>query len=112
MNQHANIDLENRYNVFLDQSPIEMKMVLNEMKKGTYKIKQYHLNRQYGSSFDKWVDMGAPEHLSEEEINYLIHSSVPKLQISEVRIEEEYILTTTLEAHEVQLFEIIPQKSL
>ncbi|WP_160720535.1 GH39 family glycosyl hydrolase [Bacillus sp. USDA818B3_A] len=112
MNQHANIDLENRYNVFLNQSPIEIKMVLNEFKKGTYKIKQYQLNRQHGSSFDKWVEMGAPEHMSEEEISYLIHSSVPKLQVSEVRIEENYIITATLEAHEVQLFEIIPQKHL
>jgi xylan 1,4-beta-xylosidase len=112
MNQHANIDLENRYNVFLNQNPIEMKFFMNELKKGTYKVRQYQLNRQYGSSFDKWVEMGAPELMNQEDIDYLIHSSIPKLKISEVRIEEDYILSTILGAHEVQLFEIVPQRTL
>ncbi|MCM3725776.1 helix-turn-helix domain-containing protein [Neobacillus cucumis] len=112
MNQHANIDLENRYNVFLNQNPIEMKFILNELKKGTYKVKQYQLNRDNGSSFDKWVEMGAPQNMSTEEISYLKNSSVPRLQISDVRIEENYILTANLEPHEVQLYEIIPQKTL
>ncbi|MBT2654025.1 helix-turn-helix domain-containing protein [Bacillus sp. ISL-18] len=112
MNQHANIDLENRYNVFLNQNPIEMKFIMNELKKGTYKVRQYQLNRQHGSSFDQWVEMGAPELMNQEDIDYLIHSSIPKLQISEVRIEEDYILSTILGAHEVQLFEIVPQRTL
>ena len=112
MNQHANIDLENRYNVFLEQSPIELKFILNDLEKGTYKVRKYQLNRQHGSSYDKWVEMGAPKQLTSEEISYLKASSLPKLQIGEVRIEEDYILTANLEPHEVQLYEIIPQKTL
>ncbi|MEH7117794.1 helix-turn-helix domain-containing protein [Neobacillus vireti] len=112
MNQHANIDLENRYNVFLEQSPIELKFFLIDLKKGIYKVRQYQLNRKNGSSFDKWVEMGAPKQLTSEEISYLKASCLPKLQISEVRIEEDYILTANLEPHEVQLYEIIPQKTL
>ena len=112
MNQHANIDLENRYNVFLNHDPMEMKFILSDLKKGTYKVKQYQLNRKNGSSFDKWVEMGAPQTLSTEEISYLKNSCVPRLQLSDVRIEEDYILTSNLDPHEVQLYEIIPQKTL
>ncbi|MDR4946068.1 GH39 family glycosyl hydrolase [Neobacillus cucumis] len=112
MNQNANIDLQNRYNVFLDHNPIEMKFILNDLKKGTYKVKQYRLNRLNGSSFDTWVKMGAPNQMGADEISYLKDASVPGLHISEVRIEEDYILTANLEPHEVQLYEIIPQKTL
>ncbi|WP_462409543.1 GH39 family glycosyl hydrolase [Neobacillus sp. Marseille-QA0830] len=109
MNQHANIDLQNRYNVFLNEQPVEMKFMINGLEKGFYKLKQYQLNRQNGSSYDKWVEMGAPQTLGTEEVSYLQTSSHPRLQISEIRIEEDYILTTQLAPHEVQLFEMIPQ---
>jgi len=111
MNQHANIDFKNRYDVFLNHHSVEIKFILNELKKGTYKVTQYRLNRQHGSSFDNWVEMGALHNLNKEEMIYLKNSSLPRIQISEVRIEEDYILTANLEPHEVQLYEIIPQRT-
>lgn len=112
MNQHANIDMENRYNVFLDRDDVRMRLVLSGLDKGTYKIKQHQLNRENGSAYDKWVEMGAPQQLNSEDINYLSYTSVPKKHISEVRIEEEFVLGTTLKPHEVQLYEIILQRNV
>jgi xylan 1,4-beta-xylosidase len=112
MNQHANIDSKNRYNVFLDRDDIQVKLTLSGLEKGTYRIKQHQLNRDHGSAFDKWVEMGAPEILSPEDINYLTYTSVPKKHISEVRIENDCILNTILQPHEVQLYEILPQRKL
>jgi xylan 1,4-beta-xylosidase len=112
MNQHANIDIKNRYNVFLDRDNIQVKLTLSGIEKGTYKINQHQLNRDYGSAFDKWIEMGAPESLSLDDINYLKFSSIPKKHISEVRIENDFVLNAILQPHEVQLFEILPQRKL
>lgn len=112
MNQHANIDIKDRYNVFLDRDDIQLKLILSGLEKGTYKVKMHRLNRENGSAFDKWVEMGAPGSLSPEDINYLKFSSVPKKHISEVRIENDFILNTILQPHEVQLYEILPQRTL
>lgn len=112
MNQHANIDIKNRYKVFLDRDEIQLKLILSGLEKGSYKIKQHRLNRENGSAFDKWVEMGAPESLSPEEINYLRYSSIPNRHFSDVRIENDFILNTNLQPHEVQLYEILPQRTL
>jgi xylan 1,4-beta-xylosidase len=112
MNQHANIDSKNRYNVFLNRDDIQIKLTLSGMEKGTYRINQHQLNRDHGSAFDKWVEMGTPESLSPEDINYLTYSCVPKRHISEVRIENDFNLNTILQPHEVQLYEILAQRKL
>jgi xylan 1,4-beta-xylosidase len=112
MNQHANIDIKNRYSVFLNRDDIQMKLILNGLDKGAYKIKQHKLNREHGSAFDKWVEMGAPGQMNLEEINYLKNSSIPKKYVSEVRVEDDLIVKAILEPHEVHLYEIIPQRPL
>jgi xylan 1,4-beta-xylosidase len=112
MNQHANIDIKNRYNVFLDRDNIQVKLTLSGIEKGTYKINQHQLNRDNGSAFDKWIEMGAPESLSPDDLNYLKFSSIPKKHISEVRIENDFVVNAILQPHEVQLLEILPQRKL
>ena len=104
--------MENRYNVFLDRNDVRMRLILSGLDKGIYKIKQHQLSRENGSAYDKWIEMGAPQQLNSEEINYLSNSSIPKQHISEVRIEENFVVGTTLKPHEVQLYEIIPQRTL
>jgi xylan 1,4-beta-xylosidase len=111
MNQHANIDRTDRYNVFLNKDSIQMKLTLNGIEKGNYIVKQNQLNRKNGSAFDKWVEMGAPEQMNIEEMEYLRSSSVPKKLVKEIRMEEGYIIEETLQPHEVQLIEIVQQKT-
>lgn len=110
MNQHANIDLTNRYNVFLDTDDIRITLNVGGLEKGSYKVKQQKLNRENGSGFDGWVGMGAPSRMDQEEIEYLKRSTVPKKLVREVRVEEDFIIEETLQPHEVQFIEIIPQR--
>jgi xylan 1,4-beta-xylosidase len=112
MNQHANIVMENRYNVFLDRDDVRMKLTLTGIDNGIYQIKQHQLNREHGSAFDKWVKMGAPEYLGNDEVNYLRYASIPKIHISEVRSEGVVSLASILQPHEVQLIEIIPKRKV
>ena len=86
-----------------------MKFTLNGLSKRTHWLRHYQLNRHNGSAYDKWVQMRAPKKLNSEEIQYLKGASRPKMHISEVRVEDDYILTASLEPHEVQLFEIFPR---
>lgn len=112
MNQHANINLTDRYKVFLDKDDIRMTLQVTGLDRGFYKIMQHKINRENGSSFDQWVEMGAPIRMDEEAVEYLKHSSIPKKHIREVRVEGELIIEETLQPHEVQLIEIFPQRTL
>jgi xylan 1,4-beta-xylosidase len=112
MNQHANINLSDRYNVFLDKDDIRMNLQVLGLEKGIYKVKQHKISRENGSSFDQWVEMGAPIRMDEQEVEYLKNSSVPKKYVREVRVDGELILEETLQPHEVRLIEILPQKPL
>ncbi|MGG7622108.1 GH39 family glycosyl hydrolase [Bacillus coreaensis] len=112
MNQHAKIDLTDRYKVFLDKDDIRMTLYVGGLDKGIYIVNQHKINRGNGSSFDQWVEMGAPIRMDEEAVEYLKHSSIPKKHIREVSVEGEFIIEETLQPHEVQLIEIIPQRTL
>ncbi|WP_066056763.1 GH39 family glycosyl hydrolase [Robertmurraya korlensis] len=112
MNQHANINLIDRYKVFLDKDDLRMTLQVTGLDKGFYKIKQHKINRESGSSYDQWVEMGAPIQMDKEEVDYLMHSSVPNKFIREVKVDGELILEETLQPHEVQLIEIFPQRTL
>ena len=68
-----------RYTPFEPLQKRDFELRLQDIGDGEWQIKEYTLNRQSGSSFDKWVDMGAMPLESEEEIDLLKGYSMPML---------------------------------
>ena len=64
------------------------------------------MNRKQGSSYDAWVDIGAPQHLDTDTMNYLKGKAQPGIHIELVTVEDRYTILTTLQPHEVQFIEI------
>ena len=58
------------------------------------------ITRKHGASYDKWVEMGAPESLTAEDIAYLKESS-PLRQVQVLNVENGTVIGTTLKPHEV-----------
>jgi xylan 1,4-beta-xylosidase len=110
MNFNTNISLEQRYDVFINTYNKEFTFTLKGLESGTYSIKRHVLNQQYGSAFDRWVDMGAPKTLTAEETLYLKHISIPNQHMSEVSIEGSLVITADLAPHEVRLYEVVPKR--
>ncbi|MEV5027095.1 GH39 family glycosyl hydrolase [Paenibacillus sp. LPE1-1-1.1] len=102
------IDETNRYNGFKDEKVLKMAFELKAIANGKYRMITHRINRKHGSSYDKWVEMGAPEPLSAEDIEYIKTASVPERSVQTVEAEHGFTFDTVLEPHAVALIELIP----
>lgn len=103
------ISRTNRYDVFEEAGAIELTLELTDLHPGMYTLKRYTLNRQNGSVFDLWVQMGAPHSIDADILDYLKHASCPQLTFEQVEITGTYTYTlvSKLSPHEVQLVELM-----
>lgn len=108
--QYENLDFSkinplDRYTVF-DEHNTKFYINLKGIT-GNYKIEQYIVNKESGSSFDAWVEMGHPEYPSLDQIEYLKARSVPKIVCEERNIIDKFEETFTLLPHEIRLVKLI-----
>lgn len=102
-----NVTFLERYNAFVDPSPMDFDMFLVNSENGTYTLTEYIVNRESGSAFDEWVRMGAISLEKEEEINTLKGRSMPKIYKTNIEVNNKRInYYAKLEPHEIRLVEI------
>lgn len=102
----SKITQEDRYKVFKNDNSKEFNFVLENIDSGNYEIKEYRVNRNHGSSFDAWVEMGAPKYLEQEELEYLKSKSYPSYIRKNENIKNSYEISKILQPHEIVLIEI------
>lgn len=66
-----------RYTLFSPEQLMDFHITINNVKSGKYLVRETVLNRNSGSAFDKWVQSGAIEIDSEQELSSLLAQSVP-----------------------------------
>lgn len=101
------ISRTNRYDVFEEDGAIELTLELTDLHPGMYTLKRHTINRQYGSAFDLWVQMGAPHPIDADTLDYLKQASCPQLAFEQIEITGTYSLVSKLSPHEVQLMELM-----
>ena len=102
-----NVTFLERYNAFVDPSPMDFDLILTNTENGTYTLSEHVVNRQSGSAFDEWVRMGAVALQTEEEINTLKGRSMPKINKTHMEVNNKRInYYAKLEPHEIRLIEI------
>ncbi len=105
------LSLTSRDGVFPNGCDLEVSLTLTHLPDGLYRVRETILNRQHGSCFDRWVDMGAPE-LGESEAEWLRQNSQPALRIYQTTATQEALsYSATLAPHEVRLVEVSPAGS-
>ncbi len=67
----------NRYTPFSDFSQAEVSLQLRDLNDGRCRITESFVNRKAGSSYDAWVELGAPDELTPYDTEYLKARSVP-----------------------------------
>jgi len=102
------INATSRYNGFKDEKTLRLELGLKGLPIGKYKLVTHTIDRQHGSSYDKWVEMGAPESLTAEDTTYLKESSHPRRHVQFLDVEDGMILISILEPHGVELIELTP----
>ena len=99
-----------RYSIYENKAPKNIYVNVKNIC-GYYKIVKYELNRENGSVFDEWVNMGAPENMTEEEIKYLNGKSRPKVSIEYMDIDGEYSYEVYIPVHGVVLITLQKQEN-
>lgn len=103
----SGISEKDRYNVFDLKEQISLEFTLHNLS-GNYKYTHYQLDRKHGSVFDEWLEMGAPESPSIEEINYLQKRSGPVIRTEHIVLDSSFQATMEIPTFGVQL--IVLQK--
>ena len=96
-------DPKQAYNVFVEKGKMEYALLLTGIKTGRYEIRKYSVSRTQGSSFDTWLDIGAPQCLRQNEVSYLKTTSLPKYHVHTQEISDSFLVKSNLEPHEIQL---------
>lgn len=94
-----------RYFVFSEREDKEYRFQFQGLAAGDYLLREWRINRENGSAYDKWVQMGSPESLTAEEVRYLDRSSEPAYYKRKIRYEGN-ALSFVVQPHEVALIEI------
>ncbi|PXV84896.1 beta-xylosidase [Lachnotalea glycerini] len=95
-----------RYIPFSNEQDAIAKITLSNLPGRRCTIKEFFVNRNYGSSFDNWVRMGA-ESLNEEDLALLKATSSEGLYIHNEEILGGHLtITSVLEPLEVRMLEI------
>ncbi|KNY28151.1 GH39 family glycosyl hydrolase [Pseudobacteroides cellulosolvens] len=96
-----------RYKQFLDPVSREFGIELKSIENGSYIIKEYIINRNYSSCFDKWLEMGALTLANQEEVELLksLSNIMQKKTMIDV-VSNSYIFNFVLQPHEIKFVEM------
>lgn len=94
-----------RYYEFEDMGAKSIHIFLEGLCEGKYTLETYFVNRKGGSSYDMWMNMGAPDMMKQAHLRYLESRAVPEFYMDTVNVEEEgkMVMSVFLEPHEVRL---------
>lgn len=99
----------NRYTPFPKPNTLKMIIQLKNLSEANYQVTETIVNKDYGSSFDKWIELGGLPLEITNDIEYLKTASVPRIQKKILSTENNSLtITTELEPHEVCLIELKP----
>lgn len=101
---YSQLSQTSRYSVFENEKAKGYQITLDGIF-GNYRIRKQFVNREQGSSFDSWVEIGSPTDIDDETLRYLKGKAEPGMRIEDITANKTYTLKTELQPHEVQLIE-------
>ena len=87
-NEYYQISEQERYHCFPKSTNIKFSFEINNLPYKDCKIKTTTISKNNGSSFDKWLEIGAPKVMTNDEIEKLKILSEPSIYISNKIINE------------------------
>lgn len=107
--ENFNKSFSDRYDAFVDQKYLHYSILLTDLPSQRYLCTSHILNREHGSAFDKWIDMGMITIITPNELEYICGSSLPEMKVQIIFPSDgSYRLTKELKPFEVCLVELHP----
>lgn len=98
-----------RYTPFSPERALDVHILLDGVPEGSYLVRETVVNRKYGSAFDKWLEMGALEPDSRQELETLAALSVPLTDKYLARAEKHTLaIDAMLDMLEIRLITVSP----
>ncbi len=99
---------EKAYDVFEEGTAVHLKFTLEGLPAGTWRIERQKITRESGSSFDRWVELGSPSCVTQEEREYLISQSRPGRRIEQQTVHVSLYIDSKLNPQEMELLQFSP----
>ena len=107
LHSEGSIGINEQYDIFENNESLNFSLELQGISNGKYRVKEYKLNRKYGSVLDKWLEFGATDDMKQDEVNYLKQICVPYMKVENSHVtDHSIVLKGELQPHEVRLFEL------
>ncbi|MCR4435305.1 MAG: helix-turn-helix domain-containing protein [Clostridiales bacterium] len=87
-----------RYSIYEEKAVRNIEILFTGLS-GNYKLTRYDLDRENGSAFDEWVNMGAVNALTAEEIRYLKSKAFPRITVRQLTIENSCKVPVSVPVH-------------
>ena len=97
--------LYERYHVYHYHRKASFHIRFSDLVPGEYRLEAYTVNRSFGSSYDKWMEMGRPARLQDYQLSYLKRQTIPRYECLNAHITDSgcYDLSYLLDLHEIKL---------
>ncbi len=95
-----------RYYGFEQKGAKSFRITLKDIPGGGIYLKRvFTINREHGSSYDTWMQLGAPEIRGEQQVGYLNNTSSFQIHYEPLHITDsgEWTFSAVLDEHEVRL---------
>ena len=89
--------------MFESDGRLKIELELCGLDPGIYRQEIWTINRSAGSTFDRWIEMGAPGVMTPEDLKYLNDMAQPLCKIRDTDTVGTLRLQAELEPHEVRL---------
>lgn len=97
------IEVERQAGMFEDNERLQMTVRLKNVEEGTYQIKIYSVNQEFGNIQNEWEKIGYYNDLNLEEMEYLKSVTQPKIYLRQQKSVKGILeIETVLGAQEIQ----------
>ena len=96
--------LKNPTAVFEQMEPSDMTFSMSNLTPGSYRIRHYTINNDYGNLLNEWIRLGAVESLQKSDVDYLQSSSMPHRELYFKEVHGTLDITCHLQPQEVDLY--------
>lgn len=99
-----------RYTVFAERSPIQTHIEISNLKETCYRLTEIFINQENGSVYDAWINAGAIEPVSADDMAYLAALTQPGRHQQILYTNDDGVLTidVALKLLEVRLLILTP----
>ncbi|PKE06186.1 helix-turn-helix domain-containing protein [Macrococcoides caseolyticum] len=89
---------------FLDNKEVRIKV--NDLLPGTYRIKHYTLDKEHGALYQVWQSYNTQSGIDAESIEYINRVSYPKLQVSDQTVQHDFEYNLKLLTNAIHLIDV------